>query len=82
MSEFKKSEEKVYFTDDQIQQYINLINNEYESIEKLKLELNIKTKNIRYYEELLLSNCKHNKKTDSSSPHERTTYCTNCGLNL
>lgn len=76
------NKEIIYFSDEEIKQYKNLIDSEYEIIEKLKIELSLKKKNIQNYEKILLINCQHNKKIDSSCPHDRTIYCTKCGLNL
>lgn len=77
-----KNDKKIYFSDVEIEQYKNLIDSEYEIIEKLKIELSLKKKNIQNYEKILLVKCQHNRQIDSSCPHDRTIYCTKCGLNL
>ncbi len=79
----KRNIEKVYFTNQQIQEYKKLIDDEYMKIKNLEKQIKHHKEQINKYENTLLNNCNHHKVPDRTCMYDKTTYyCDICSQDL
>ena len=77
------NDNKKYITKEQIEEYKNIISNEYIQIRLYEKEIKNHYKNIEKYQNILILKCNHNRVPDRSCSYDRTTfYCDICNQDL
>jgi hypothetical protein len=77
-----EDDKPIYFTNNKINYYIKLIDNEYLQIKLLKDKINECKDNINKYQIILVKNCNHNKVPDYDCYDKTTYHCNICRQDL